>query len=273
MRASICIVLLLLPTAALPQAPQITLFRSDGLLEWTNPAPEPAILIQSCTDLVTTASSNWSDVALTRQQHSVTVAPNRPMQFYRIVATDRPSTIRTMVVDQTIGGTTGQESCHLDLDRDGLSDLTFRCRGYGGGDPGYAVVCTAWRYDSDIYSHGDDYLSPTRFLVTPRSSGTAVFGTIDKWWETLAVLNCSGPPGFTNTNGRYSWFNVTNAYMPVRLVISNQHHYAWVRMSISSNYFTSVEHGVTNFPWLTWTIHDFAYESTPSRGIVSGQTE
>ena len=88
-----------------------------------------------------------------------------------------------------------------------------------------------------------------------------------------AVAYCSGPPGFTNTVGDYSWYNVTNAYMPVRLVVSNENHYAWIRMSIASNHFTSVELGLTNFPWLTWTIHDCAYESTPSRGIVTGETE
>ena len=192
MKTRTCILFLLLPAVVLSQEPEIMLFRADGMLAWTNPTPDPAVLIQSCTDLVTTASSNWSEVALTRDRHSVTVPIDGPVRFYRIAATDRPSTIFTTVIGQTIGGTTGQDSCDIDLDNDGLYDLTFRCRGYGsGGGVDYVVVCQAWRYDSDIYSHGDDYLSPTRFLFTPQSSETAVFGTVDKWWERLATLYCA----------------------------------------------------------------------------------
>lgn len=261
----------LLAGSAVAQVPVITGFDHDGRITWTNSTQYSSTIIQVCPNLGFDESTNWHDMAITRNRSSALLALGGTGEFYRVSATDAPVTIRHKLIAQQLGGTNEPTLYDLDLDEDGLFDLTFRCQGYGSATPGYTVECAAWRYDSDLIHHGNDYLSPTRLSAQPLPEGAVISGGTDGWWETLATLSCAGPPAFTNIAGGYPWFGVTNAYMPVTLVSSSGTHYAWIRMDITTGSYPFGE--FTNFPWLTWSIHDAAFETVAGRGIVAGQTE
>jgi hypothetical protein len=58
-----------------------------------------------------------------------------------------------------------------------------------------------------------------------------------------------------------NWFDVTNHYLGMEFHISGQTYYGWVELSVSAG-----------FRSLTTTVIGFAYESTPGKAIITGQT-
>jgi hypothetical protein len=58
-----------------------------------------------------------------------------------------------------------------------------------------------------------------------------------------------------------NWFDVTNHYLGMEFHISGQTYYGWVELSV-----------VGGFRGLTTTVIGFAYETTPGKAIVTGQT-
>ena len=57
-----------------------------------------------------------------------------------------------------------------------------------------------------------------------------------------------------------NWQNTTDKYLPLRIKISGQDHYGWVRLSSTATTTTSV-----------FTVKDYAYNSVANSGITAGQ--
>lgn len=61
----------------------------------------------------------------------------------------------------------------------------------------------------------------------------------------------------TSTSG--SWLGAQDKYLPLRFEISGQTHYGWVRLDVDANA-------------KSFTVKDYAYNTTPNQKILAGQT-
>ncbi len=253
------------------QSPTITRLSPDGGLSWTNCADESGVRIESCSNLFCAADSKWRVLAVARDTATVNLSLPDPPPFYRIVQTDAASTIRYKALNRNVGWD-GNWMYDLDMNGDGLFDLTFVLGCCVGCGTEFFTTCAVWQYDSERWhSGGSGYKSPSLFhkkprgardvLAEPLAQRREVIAEHDYYRPTDTIRNLSGP-----------WVNVTNAYMPVSLVSTAGMHAGWIRMSVVHTNITVPENGLTNWPTLMWRLHDCAYETVPERGIVAGQT-
>ena len=127
----------------------------------------------------------------------------------------------------------------LDLNNDNSDD--FLIQGGAGG----AIICSPQNnnaYSGDFV--GGDY------LPWALSSSTNICGSLATWYG-------SGNPGtmVLGTSSGY-WVGATNKYLALKLIVGTNTYYGWARLDFVSGSFT---------------IKDYAYESTPNACIQTGQ--
>ena len=273
MRNLLSLLFLVAIPLAYAEPPCITRFSHDGVFAWTNCATNAGARIEHCADLLSASISNWTALAVARKTDSVVLHAPAETRFYRLVQTDTPPTVQHKVLDRVVGWDDISWTYSLDMDDDGLFDLTFDLVIMVGCGTDYYTKCTVWRYDSDPW-HSDpgDYVSHTRFHREPRERQEVLSGSLAQWREDIAGLYYYLPSNLVKTT-EGPWFDVKDSYLPVSLVRTSGVHSGWVRMSVVYTNVTLPEHGITNFPTFHWTLHDCAFETVPDRGIVAGQTE
>ena len=134
---------------------------------------------------------------------------------------------------------------NLDLNNDSVVDFTM----YFGGGSGIAGVQCAPQNNN---AYLGDFVNGTH-LPWALNSSTSICATSTTWYGT----NYPGTLGLGSTTGY--WPGATDKYLALKLIVGTNTYYGWARFDV---YETST----------SFTLKDYAYESTPNACILSGQT-
>ena len=143
----------------------------------------------------------------------------------------------------------------LDLNNDQIVDFTV----WSGDWDGWQVLMIG---SNPIIENGVISVQPWYTNVVPIDGGKEIYnpggyrnGEYFASGGFFTVGDChAGEPGCF-----YYWKDKIDKYLGLRFFIKGQPHYGWARLDITS--FTQ------------WVIKDYAYNATPNKPILAGQTE
>jgi hypothetical protein len=150
-----------------------------------------------------------------------------------------------------------RSSYNLDLNHDGVTDLTIRnkyfrsCTTTNGCRTSEALTAMLAGGNQVVYNigYGAVAIKPGVQIGAKR----AFHGGL----ENMADLSRS------NTQVWGSWINVKNRYLGVKFKIDGETHYGWARLSVQ-----------VQFPLtIAATLTGYAYETVPNKPIIAGQTK
>ncbi len=151
----------------------------------------------------------------------------------------------TQIIYTDISDVTPNASYALDLNNDTIIDFILH---YGGSSDSIGVICHP--QNSNAYAGtilGGNYLSWALAASSTICPSTAT------WYDA----NHPGTLGW-GTNLGY-WVGETDKYLALKLIIGSNTYYGWARIDLVS---TSS----------SFTLKDYAYQSTPNACILAGQT-
>ncbi len=158
--------------------------------------------------------------------------------------------VYTDITDFTGGGTVDYD---LDLNNDGIVDFTVDAASFGGG-AAFAVNLYAGTASNSFLGSAPSYIYP--FAL---NSGDAISSGQTSWFDANAS---SGTLNFVSCyygNGGSNWCGVTDKYLGLRFQLAGNTHYGWARLDLSAS-------------GNSFTVKDYAYNSTPGAPINAGQT-
>lgn len=130
----------------------------------------------------------------------------------------------------------------LDLNNDNNADFLIQF------DPGIQLMCKP--QGSNAYSGN---LSGGIYLPWALNSGVDICDSNITWYDSINPGTMAWGTSIGN------WVGVTDKYLALKLIVGSNTYYGWARLDV----------------WATstsFTIKDYAYESTPNNCIVTGQT-
>lgn len=132
----------------------------------------------------------------------------------------------------------------LDLNNDGSIDFMLY---FGGSGSGIGAYCAP--QNNNAYS---GYTVNGDYFPWALSAGTPICDTLTTWYDA----NFPGTMGLGTSIG--NWPGQTDKYLALKLVVGTNTYYGWVRLDV---YATSS----------SFTVKDYAYESTSNACIVTGE--
>lgn len=132
----------------------------------------------------------------------------------------------------------------LDLNNDGSIDFMLY---FGGSGSAIGAYCAP--QNNNAYS---GYTGNGDYFPWALSTGTPICDTLTTWYDG----NYPGTMGLGTSIG--NWPGQTDKYLALKLVIGTNTYYGWVRLDV---YATSS----------SFTVKDYAFESTPNACIVTGE--
>jgi hypothetical protein len=132
----------------------------------------------------------------------------------------------------------------LDLNNDGTIDFMLYFGGSGGAIGAYCAPQNNNAYSGNTVN-GD-------YFPWALSTGTPICDTLTTWYDG----NYPGTMGLGTSIG--NWPGQTDKYLALQLIVGTNTYYGWVRLDV---YTTSS----------SFTVKDYAYESTPNACIVTGE--
>ncbi len=132
----------------------------------------------------------------------------------------------------------------LDLNNDSIVDFMLHFGGSGGAIGAYCAPQNNNAYSGNTVN-GD-------YFPWALSAGTPICDTLATWYD----VNFPGTMGLGTSIG--NWPGQTDKYLALKLVVGTNTYYGWVRLDV---YATSS----------SFTVKDYAYESTPNACIVTGE--
>ena len=187
------------------------------------------------------------------------------MMMFSIVTTNAQIVYTDVIPDKTVD--TNEGVYHLDLNSDGINDFnitydtTFISKTCGGTPrTGTNIYIRITPLDSNEV--GNDNLYPVALLLNSQiDSGSC------KWKNNVNQIlekrewYCGASRRGYFWSGRYygNWYGAVNKFIPLRLDVSAQKYYGWVRLNIASEA-------------LSFTVKDYAYNSIPNQTILAGDT-
>ncbi|MBP5983582.1 MAG: T9SS type A sorting domain-containing protein [Fluviicola sp.] len=132
----------------------------------------------------------------------------------------------------------------LDLNNDSIVDFMLH---FGGSGSAIGAYCTP--QNNNAYSgntvNGD-------YFPWALAASTTICDTLATWYN----VNFPGTMGLGTSTGY--WPGQTDKYLALQLIVGTNTYYGWVRLDV---YATSS----------SFTVKDYAYESTPNACIVTGE--
>ena len=132
----------------------------------------------------------------------------------------------------------------LDLNNDTVVDFTLQ---YGGGTSTIGVMC----YPQNNNAYSGNFVNGT-YLPWSLSTSNSICASLATWYD----FNNPGTLALGTNIGH--WIGASDKYLALKLIVGTNTYYGWVRIDILSNS-------------ASFTIKDYAYESTPNACIQSGQ--
>lgn len=150
----------------------------------------------------------------------------------------------SQIIYTDIPDATPNATYSLDLNNDTVVDFILQ---YGGGTSTIGVMC----YPQNNNAYSGNFVNGT-YLPWSLSTSNSICASLATWYDfnnpgTLAL----------GTNIGY-WVGASDKYLALKLIVGTNAYYGWVRIDILSNS-------------ASFTIKDYAYESTPNNCIQSGQ--
>jgi len=133
----------------------------------------------------------------------------------------------------------------LDLNNDTVVDFIIQ---FVGSADAIGVIC----YPQNSNAYSGDFVSG-RYLPWALSTSTPICASLATWYDS----SNPGTMGLGATTGY--WPGVTNKYLALKLIVGTNTYYGWARLD-----FLEMSG--------SFTIKEYAYESTPNDCIQSGQT-
>jgi hypothetical protein len=132
----------------------------------------------------------------------------------------------------------------LDLNNDSIVDFMLH---FGGSGSAIGAYCAP--QNNNAYS---GYTVNSDYFPWALSAGAPICDTLATWYDG----NFPGTMGLGTSIG--NWPGQTDKYLALKLVVGTNTYYGWVRLDV---YNTSS----------SFTVKDYAYESTPNACIVTGE--
>ena len=159
--------------------------------------------------------------------------------FYFIASSNQ---IRAQVIYTDIPDATPNATYPLDLNNDSIDDFVIQM---GAIDK---IVC--FPQNDNAYAGEFDGANYFPWALT---SNTNICDTLTSWYGS----NNPGFLAFSSSSG--NWIGQTDKYLALKLNVGTNTYYGWVRLDVVAT--------ATSF-----TVKDYAYESTPNSCILTGQT-
>jgi hypothetical protein len=131
----------------------------------------------------------------------------------------------------------------LDLNNDNIVDFLIQF------DLGDKLMCKP--QNDNAYS---GYYFDNVYLPWANPTNTSICDTLTTWYDTMNPGTMA-----SGTNMGY-WIGATDKFLALKLIVGSEIYYGWARLDVTAS--------STSF-----TIKDYAYESTPNKCILSGQTK
>lgn len=148
------------------------------------------------------------------------------------------------IVYTNIPDATPNATFPLDLNNDSIVDFMLY---FGGSGSGIGAYCAP--QNNNAYS---GYTVNGDYFPWALSAGTPICDTLATWYDA----NFPGTMGLGTSIG--NWPGQSDKYLALKLVVGTNTYYGWVRLDV---YPTSS----------SFTVKDYAYESTPNACIVTGE--
>lgn len=132
----------------------------------------------------------------------------------------------------------------LDLNNDSIVDFMLHFGGSGGAIGAYCTPQNNNAYSGNTVN-GD-------YFPWALAASTTICDTLATWYN----VNFPGTMGLGTSTGY--WPGQTDKYLALQLIVGTNTYYGWVRLDV---YATSS----------SFTVKDYAYESTPNACIVTGE--
>ncbi len=147
---------------------------------------------------------------------------------------------------------------HLDLNRDGVDDITFSTDHNDCTSGCFAVLRASVPAENQLRGKPDGL---GFFSVNALHSGAKIGNTGMN--ECHRSSDCGLAGNGTGLYGPYGeWLNVKNRYLGLKFKIGNKTHFGWARLSVAITP-TQVNAKLTGY----------AYETIPNKAIVAGRTQ
>ncbi len=153
------------------------------------------------------------------------------------------SKLDAQIIYTDIPDATPNATYPLDLNNDTVVDFLIQF------DLGDKVMCKP--QNNNAYS---GYYFDDVYLPWANTESTHICDSLTTWYDA----NNPGTMAY-GTNMGY-WIGATDKYLALKLVVGAETYYGWARLDVTAS--------STSF-----TIKDYAYESTPNKCILSGQTK
>ncbi|MFZ4413290.1 MAG: T9SS type A sorting domain-containing protein, partial [Bacteroidales bacterium] len=133
----------------------------------------------------------------------------------------------------------------LDLNNDTIIDFMIQ---FGGSSGTVGVMC----YPQNNNAYSGNFVGGVH-LPWALSASNSICDSLATWYDA----NNPGTMGLGASTGY--WPGATNKYLALKLIVDTNTYYGWARLDLLANSGS-------------FTIKDYAYESTPNACIESGQT-
>lgn len=150
----------------------------------------------------------------------------------------------SQIIYTDIPDATPNATYSLDLNNDTVVDFILQ---YGGGTSTIGVMC----YPQNNNAYSGNFVNGT-YLPWSLSTSNSICASLATWYD----FNNPGTLALGTNIGH--WVGASDKYLALKLIVGTNTYYGWVRIDILSNS-------------ASFTIKDYAYESTPNACIQSGQ--
>lgn len=153
--------------------------------------------------------------------------------------------IYSQIIYTDIPDATPNATYPLDLNNDTVVDFLIQ---FGGNADTVGVMC----YPQNNNAYSGEFVNGT-YLAWALSTSNTICDSLATWYDYTnpGTMGLGASSGF--------WPGVTNKYLALKLIVGTNTYYGWARFDFMA---TST----------SFTIKDYAYESTPNACIQSGQT-
>jgi hypothetical protein len=149
---------------------------------------------------------------------------------------------------------------HLDLTGSGVTDFTIREHGAQSTSGHVSFLFVAGEASNSVQGTNVGHAG---FLAKALMQGSSIpAGKFSGKANAQMAFFCSGfLDCFMTTSRRGYWFDVSDRYLGLKFTIQGETHYGWARLSVKFSQ-----------PRLNAQLTGYAYETTPNKGIIAGQT-
>lgn len=165
--------------------------------------------------------------------------------LYLLIIFTFNNVLYSQIIYTDIQDATPNATYPLDLNNDAIVDFIIQ---FGGSAGNIGVMC----YPQNNNAYSGDFVRGT-YLPWALSTSNTICASLATWYDSSQP----GTMGLGTSTGY--WPGATNKYLALKLIVGTNTYYGWARLDLMASS-------------SSFTIKDYAYESSPNACIQSGQT-